>query len=136
MSQISREQLTSTGYVNYAGAPVALDPQKHAKPKVSKGREAQHLGWRVVGIPPGAMEAARKQREAEIAYYERASEASKGTKAPKPWDESAWRAAFKKSAVRSKPYAVRDAAAACASLAEKAGWTSINVVEIKREGSA
>lgn len=109
-------------YVNYAGQPVSLDSSLHARPKVTREAESFHKGWRVVGIPPGAMEEAERQH----------NDASKAG-ISKPWSEEAWLRKFKKVAVRSKPYEVLGAADTCKALAEKAGWARLELIEVKRE---
>jgi ribosomal protein S11 len=126
-------QLVPCEFVNLLGAPVALGPAKHAKAKVAKDPESSHKGWRVVGIPPGRMEVDRAEHFAAVALATRLAEKDKSVRIPKEWDEDEWRRGFKKAAIRSKPYVIRDAALTCKELAERSGWTSVDVVEIKKE---
>ena len=123
--------LSDVSFVNYMGDSVLLDPSKHAKVKAKPLEESSHKGWRVRGIPPGAVEAGKDALEVL-----RLSAASRGAKVPAPWDEDAFRRKFKKKAVRSKPYELRDAATVCQELAEKAGWTNVEIVEVKKELAA
>jgi hypothetical protein len=116
-------------YVNYAGAPVRLDSTLHAKAKLKRDERSFHNGWRVVGIPAGAMEEAQKERAAEI----RDAINLGATRIPKDFDEIQWRQNFKKKPIRSKPYEIPAAAEACKQLAEKAGWTYVEILEIKKE---
>lgn len=125
--------MSSVAYVNYAGQPVRLDSSLHAKTKAKREEKSFHNGWRVIGIPPGLMEETREQHNKDRATAMSRAEREKGIKIPKPWDEDFWRNNFKKKPIRSKPYEIPEAAQACKSLAEKAGWTFIEIVEIKKE---
>lgn len=111
--------MAEVAFVNYLGEAVALDPSRHARPKEARLETSKHNGWRVVGVPPGA------QADAERAHKDAGS--------AKQWDAEVWLRKFKKKAVRTKPYEVRDAATVCADLAEKAGWTHLEICEIKKE---
>jgi hypothetical protein len=111
--------------VNIHGSRVSTTPVKTAKRPKREKPESYHNGWRVVGIPPGTLEAARaefiaKQREA---------------KAPKDWDEGNWLMNAKPKPVRSKPYEIPQAAQECAELAVRAGWLRVEVVELKKEAA-
>lgn len=87
-----------------------------------------HKGWRVTGIPPGALDAARAAR---IRLCEMAAKA--GGKQIKPFDEAAWLQKHKGKAVRAKPYELEQAARDCAALAAKAGWLRVQINEVKRD---
>lgn len=110
-------------------------PKKASTPKTD---QSYHKGWRVVGHPPGVMEAARSLRESELARWAGMSEQRKidarasGEREPKPWDEAQWRRTTTPKAVRSKPYEVPEAAEVCAEMARGAGWLDVVVVEQKR----
>jgi len=122
-------------YVNYKGETVELDSSKHAKPKSTRpDKGAYHNGWRVVGHAPGAMEEAMTQRIKDIATAEKEAETKRGIKIPPPWNEDLWRRNTKKTAVRSKPYEVPEAAQECKRLAERAGWLDVEIIEIKKDG--
>ena len=89
------------------------------------GPDQFHKGWRVVGIPPGAVEAAEvshNQQQAEIA-----DEAKR-----KPFDRGNWIANAKKKPIRAKPYEIKESAEVCADLATRSGWLSVGLVEIKK----
>lgn len=117
-------------YVNFMGEPVAINPGKHAKAKTTKAQKASfHKGWRVQGIPPGALEEAREGHARAV----KAAQTQAGVRMPKEWDEGHWLMNAKRKAVRSKPYEVPEAAQQCKELAEKAGWLRVEVVELKKE---
>lgn len=117
-------------YVNYRGEEIGLvHHEVMKKPKKEQAAE-YHNGWRVQGIPPGALEEARNEhRRASLA-------ATENGKAPKEWDEEHWLMNSKRKPVRSKPYEVPEAAQECKALAEKSGWLRVEVVELKKEKSA
>lgn len=98
--------------------------KKRATPDV----KAFHKGWKVTGIPPGALEEARDdhRRVAEMA-------ARSGGRELKPFDEAGWMQNHRGKAVRAKPYETRGAADDCAALAERCGWTRLRIEEVKRE---
>lgn len=111
-------------FVNYRGEPVPMHAV--AKPKrTAVGPTEWHKGWRVVGIPPGALEEAKAAHEADAAAAR-----AKG-KEPKVWDEQHWLMNAKKRPVRGKPYEVPEAAAQCKAMAERSGWLAVQVVELK-----
>ena len=56
-----------------------------------------------------------------------------GGKPPEPFDETAWLRTAKRTAVRSKPYILQEAALQCKALAAKAGWLELQLQEIKKE---
>lgn len=121
----------SLEFVNIHGTPIGAAflnaPAPKRKPKEQP--ESFHNGWRVQGIPPGALEEAR----AEHARATKAAQVNL-TKPPKEWDEANWLMNAKRKAVRSKPYEVVGAARECAALAEKAGWLRVEIIELKKEG--
>jgi hypothetical protein len=118
-------------FVNIFGEPVALDPKRHAKPKRPKKEqpESYHNGWRVQGIPPGALQEAHKSHLAEAEYQRQQGKESKA------WDEQHWLMNAKRKALRSKPYELESAAAACKRLAQAAGWLRVEIVELKKEAA-
>ncbi len=117
----------SLQFVNIHGEPVGT-----SGPEIKRKRRDQpdsfHNGWRVVGIPPGELEAARDSHERVTRFAQ-----TSGGRMPKPWDEAHWLMNARKKAVRSKPYEVPAAAQSCAALAEKSGWLRVEVVELKKE---
>jgi hypothetical protein len=120
------EELT---FVNILGEPVSLDASKNAKRKPKESRGSYHNGWRVQGIPPGALEEARQTHESDAAFLR-----SKG-KEPKEWNEAHWLMNARRKPVRSKPYEVPEAARECAAIATRSGWLSVEVVELKKEAA-
>lgn len=131
-------------FVNIHGAriiPAGSSPSYKAPPKQKAEQSASfHKGWRVVGHAPGAMEAAKLKRERDIEDWRELSPEDRLQRYPvkiahtgfAPWDEAAWRAKTKKTAVRSKPYELHDAAKTCADLATKAGWLDVDCVELSK----
>lgn len=101
------------------------------KKRATPDMKAFHKGWKVTGIPPGELEAARddNRRVAEMA-------ARSGGAEIKPFDEANWLQNHRGKAVRAKPYEVRSAADDCAALAEKCGWLRVRIEEVKREVAA
>lgn len=89
-----------------------------------------HKGWRVTGVKPGLLQEAREAHERLQAMARKAGGAE-----IKDFDESAWRRNAKRSAVRSKPYSLHEAAQQCAELATKGGWLDVQVLEIKKEAA-
>lgn len=115
-------------FVNYKGE--SLPPPASTVPKLVKRRETPdsfHRGWRVVGIPPGAVE------EAEQEHSRRQIPLAAAGKESKPFDRGNWIMNAKKKPVRAKPYELPGSAKECAELAEKAGWLAVEIREIKKE---
>ena len=115
-------------YVNYRGEEIGLIDHGRA-PKPKKDEQPYHNGWRVQGIPPGALEEAKEkhQREARLMRD--------GGKEVKDFDQELWLMNAKRKPLR-KPYELEAAARECKALAEKAGWLRVEIVELKREKSA
>lgn len=55
-----------------------------------------------------------------------------GGKPVEDFNEQAWRRKAKRSAIRSKPYSLQEAAQQCKEMAVKAGWLEIQLQEIKK----
>lgn len=86
-----------------------------------------HKGWRVSGIKPGMLDEAKQAHERLCQMAQKA-----GGKPPEPFDEGAWLRTAKRTAVRSKPYPLQEAAQLCKELAIKAGWLEVHLQEIKK----
>ncbi|WP_233425209.1 hypothetical protein [Comamonas thiooxydans] len=86
-----------------------------------------HKGWRVSGIKPGMLDEAKQAHERLCQMAQKA-----GGKPPEPFDEGAWLRPAKRTAVRSKPYPLQEAAQLCKELAIKAGWLEVHLQEIKK----
>lgn len=134
----SLEASMSLTFVNHAGAPISatrmeamraqgaeLERQRRAATKADP--VSVHKGWRVSGIQPGKLEEAK---QAHLQLCQMAQKA--GGKPPEPFDEAAWRRTAKRTAVRSKPYILQEAAQQCKDLAMKAGWLELQIQEIKK----
>lgn len=130
-----------TDFVDIHGNPINIGRlQAQTKPKPRHGKEykpePKHMGWRVLGHPPGSCEAARRENEAEWRLWnahdgEMRQQALKdGRRPPAMWDESAWRLRTKKKNVNGRPYDVESAALQCKELAIKAGWEDVEVSAI------
>jgi len=127
-------------FVNIHGERVSTEPLKQAKRAARAQPESYHNGWRVVGIPPGALEEAERQHPITVAeirsWNERVANEKglgKAKPVPGPWDAERWLSDAKKRPVRSKPYEIPEAAKLCAEMASKAGWLRVEVVELKKE---
>lgn len=106
------------------------------KPRAPKDPVGYHKGWRVVGHAPGAVEDAYHAHDRAIQEYRNASpkrRAEMVLKEPKPWDEDFWRRNSKKTALRSKPYEIYEAAELCADMARQDGWEDVEIIEVKKE---
>lgn len=131
-----------TDFVDINGNPInigALTAKSRTKrPKASAMPTASHLGWRVVGHPPGACASA----QAEIAEAwrkwnahtgeQRSAALKRGERSPDMWDETLWRNRTKKRNINGRPYGIPQAADECAELARKAGWEDVQVIELKK----
>lgn len=123
----------SLQFVSITGDALSLH-QLEAKAKAQRKPRAAaekpekfHKGFRVVGIPVGAMESAREAHERLVAMADKA-----GGREIKPWDAVAWLNKYKRKAVRSKPYEILSSAETCADLARRAGWTDVQVVALAK----
>lgn len=126
-------------YVNYRGEEIGLIDHGRA-PKAKKDEQSFHKGFRVQGIPPGALEAAEKAHPQLIAdavsWNERIASGKTGGKAkpvPGPWNPDRWLNEAPRRPVRSKPYEVPEAAEECRRMAQAAGWLRVEIVEMKKE---
>jgi len=120
----------SLQFVNYQGDAlpnqVALKQYSKAKPRPRVEDKSFHKGWKVTGIPPGALEEAR----AEALRLGRIEE--QNGRAAKDFNEANWLQNHRGKAVRSKPYEIESSANECAAMATKAGWLRVRVEEVKR----
>ncbi len=79
----------------------------------------------MVGIPPGAVEAAETE-------HNRLQALMQDWTKRKPFDCGNWIANAKKKPIRAKPYEIKESAEVCADLATRSGWLSVALVEIKK----
>lgn len=107
-------------------AAKAMANQEAARKKKVVELKSFHKGWKVTGIPPGALEQAR----AEALRLGRIEE--QNGRAAKEFNEAYWLANHKGKAVRAKPYEIESSASECAELATKAGWLRVRIEEVKR----
>lgn len=94
-----------------------------AAPKTKAEPPPRHKGWRVIGIPPGELKAATESHARAIA-----KNAEAGGQPLKAFDPVAWAQSYRKVAVRTKAYEIPSAADECKALAERCGWTHVEVV--------
>lgn len=130
-------------FVNHKGEPLdPFDPARQAEtPKRQRYTDRRiaegfHMGWKVVGYPPGTLEKAKKHHEAERKRIAKANlSALKPEMVPGPWSETVWKEMHKPRGVRGRPYELESAAAHCMRLAEAAGWIDVRIVEVKKPGA-
>jgi hypothetical protein len=107
---------------------------KSKKPKAQADpNQRYHRGYRIVGHKPGAVELARQANEAEMTRWQMMSAKSRaesGAKPPKAWDEAWWRLNAKKDTVKAVDLHL--AALEAKELAERYGWTEVDVIELKK----
>lgn len=124
-------------YVNPSGQPIdPLDPARQVTPpkKTRDTSDGFHKGFRVLGYPPGAIAKAKEHHEKRRLEITRSNiGAIKPQREPGMWSETAWKQANRPKPVRSKPYEIESAAVQCMRLAERAGWTDVQLVEVKKE---
>lgn len=128
----------SLTFVNHTGAPISaakMASMRAQGAEMERLRRAAskadpvsaHKGWRVTGVKPGQLEEAKEAHERLQASARKAGGAE-----IKDFDEADWRRKAKRSAVRSKPYNLQEAAVQCKELAIKAGWLDVQIQEIKK----
>lgn len=112
---IHGEQITTARIASMKAFGASQERRKRAAAKADS--VATHKGWRVTGIPPGALEdaMASHQRVLELA-------AKAGGKPIEPFCRDTWLRKQRRVAVRSKPYSIEQAANDCRDLAIKLGW--------------
>lgn len=115
--------MTSLAFVNINGHRVDITKRVPLPKRGSSAPAEFHKGFAVEGIPPGALEEAKRLHEQEraIAIRENAK------RIPDEWNELTWLAKAKAKRVRTKPYEVPEAATQCKELAEKSGWLRVTV---------
>lgn len=124
----------SLTFVNLNGEAVNTRAQPSKAKSRNQGPEEFHKGFRVVGIAPGAYEAAERDRQRDIESATAYKKAGGLIKIPPPLAPySVWANGAKPTPIRPKPYEILEAAQQCKELAEKAGWDRVRVVELKRE---
>ncbi len=110
-----------------------------AKPKVAREQaKAFHKGWSVEGYPPKFLvdaEAKAVRRLAEwqaMTPMQQAKKIKDGDRIPKPWDEARFMAKNKRHKVRNRPFEIVSAAEQCKGLAERDGWTHVQVTALTK----
>ncbi len=138
--------MTQELFVNLKGEPINFNGggpsfKRAARPK-SEAPQEFHKGFKVVGHRPGSLEFARefankaRAEWSELSQEERSKRLCSGLREPPMWVEEKWRAETKKSAVRSRPYEVHEAAELCKQIAEGQGWLDVVVLEVKRANAS
>lgn len=118
-------------FTNINGQAMDIARLKAAVPKKVRDTTqpaTYHKGFRVVGIPPGALQEAQEAHALLVGMAQKA-----GGKPIKPFDPEGWRQTYRKKALRAKAYEVRSAADECASLAVKAGWLAVEVQGLTKQ---
>ena len=113
-------------FVNFLGDKVstrAIAPQR----RIAKPKESFHRGWRVQGVPPGAMELARKTHIAKEIFRARKE------REPKLFSESDWLRSAPLKPIHSRPYSMPEAAKVCAEIASKSGCLRVEVTELSKQ---
>lgn len=105
----------------------ALEQERQKRVAAKADQVSAHKGWRVTGIPP---EALAKAKEEHTRLQTMARKA--GGKPIEDFDELTWLRKDKRSAVRSKPYSLEEAAQQCKALAIKVGWVEVQILEVKK----
>ncbi|WEE79729.1 hypothetical protein LZ683_10375 [Comamonas testosteroni] len=124
----------SLTFVNHNGDPITdsrmaamraqgMELERQRRLAAKADPVSVHKGWRVSGIAPGLLDEAMQAHERLCQMAQKA-----GGKPPEPFDETAWL----RTAVRSKPYILQEAAMQCKELAVKAGWLEVQVQEVKK----
>ena len=116
-------------FVNYRGEAVSTVPPPKQTKKPKADEESFHKGWRVTGVPPGALE------EAQAAHLKKSRLELQNGKQSKDFIAAEWLRNARQKPIRAKPYAVQDAAETCADLARKAGWLQVTVTPIAKDVS-
>jgi hypothetical protein len=117
----------------------AASQQRKPKPK-REAPDSFHRGYSVEGHPPGYPEECQRIAEACWADWQSQTEQQKarrikdGERPPKPWDFNRWLLTTKRKKARSKPYELLSAAEECKAIAERTGWTHVQIVELKKQG--
>jgi len=133
--------LAATDFVNIHGQKVNTTARVKLAKRESSAGEDYHKGWRVVGVSPEAVTAARVAREKEISEATAHNEQWEGNAAfrasvrgsrgrltvPDALDIDAWIEKAPLKPARTKPFEIFDAAQQCFEMAVKAGWHRVEV---------
>jgi hypothetical protein len=125
---------TAVAFVNIFGDKVDTTKRVKLAKRESTAPDKFHKGWRVVGVSPEAIEAARRDRDQAInAAIKRNAGCDAGisrigrTMVPSPFDEAKWIEAAPLKPARTKPFEIPEAAQQCFDLAKKAGWLRLEI---------
>lgn len=128
----------SLTFVNHNGDPITdsrmaamraqgMELERQRRLAAKSDAVSVHKGWRVSGIKPGMLEEAKQAHERLCQMAQKA-----GGKPPEPFDETAWLRTAKRTAVRSKPYILQEAALQCKEMAIRTGWREVQLLEVKK----
>ena len=128
----------SLTFVNHNGDPITdsrmaamraqgMELERQRRLAAKSDAVSVHKGWRVTGIAPGLLDEAKQAHERLCQMAQKA-----GGKPPEPFDETAWLRTAKRTALRSKPYPLQEAAQLCKELAIRVGWLEVQLQEIKK----
>lgn len=128
----------SLTFVNHNGDPITdsrmaamraqgMELERQRRLAAKADPVSVHKGWRVSGIKPGMLDEAKQAHERLCQMAQKA-----GGKLPEPFDETAWLRTAKRTAIRSKPYILQEAALQCQAMAIKTGWLEIQLQEVKK----
>lgn len=117
-------------FVNIHGTPVDVSPDN--RPVSTRSRivddKPMHLGFAVTGFSAKMIGRARIEHEEQQAHLVR----TKKQDAANPFNEEVYMRLHKGKKINSRNYSTRAAADACAELAKKTGWLSVNVTEVTK----
>jgi hypothetical protein len=131
----------SLTFVNHNGDPITdsrmaamraqgMELERQRRLAAKADAVSVHKGWHVSGIKPGLLDEAKQAHDRLCQMAQKAA-----GKPPEPFDEAAWLHTAKRTAVRSKPSPLQEAAQLCKELAIKAGWLDVQLQEIKKVAS-
>jgi len=129
--------MTELAFINVNGDVVDTTKRVKLAKRESATADKFHKGWRVIGVSPEAVQAAKAEREKAIRNaIKRNADVKSGVglfrstiDVPEEFDPVAWVASAPLKPARTKPFEVESAATQCYEMAKKAGW---HRVEIRR----
>lgn len=122
-------------FVNIHGQKVDTTKRVKLAKRESATEEKFHKGWRVVGVSPEAVAAARAEREKAIkSAIKRNVDVKAGVglhrssiDVPVEFDAAAWIPIAPLKPARTRPFEIESAVVQCFELAKKAGWQRLEI---------